>query len=494
MKLHSEVIPCGLKVTLVALVTLCLSDTSSVAQPVAVEWAQAINPLEFEDLDEEIVTKLRFTVCDWVGVLAHTSQLEQVRRFRQLKDTGGRKEATELVTGSKLPLATAAAINAFAIHGHEIDDSNLRNQLRASCIAVPAPLAAAEYMDSSGREFLTALAVSYQLSDRLATAMNRQPAGKLHRQGWMPSSICGGVGAAASSAKLFHLTDEQIVSAMGFAAGGANGLFQYYHDGTDEKKIHVARSQQLAIESTRLAANGFRGAPRSMDGPAGLLAALGFEPDRKQLTSRIAQCDAILHVKPKFYSCSQGVIPWLETLTTIQESQPLRVDDIERITVYIPQSRETLYFKKIDDFHQPVSVIDAQMSVNLGLAFLLLEGDAFLDQYTAENIADESMLSVAARVRPVHDPLKAGLLTVEMKDGREFQARYPLRTLYDTYTPVKDDYRRKFDRLAERLTPEQRDALWQHAYGVLDAESMANWCRQLAERLQLSQHATVGAR
>lgn len=493
MKLQSVAIQCGRYVAMAATLTLWLTLSTTAAEPVAVEWAQAINPLQFEDLDDEIVTKLQLTVCDWVGVLAHTSQLEQVQRFRQLTDTGGRKEATELVTGTKLPLAKAAAINAFAIHGHEIDDSNLRNQLRASCIAVPAPLAAAEYMNSTGREFLTSLAVSYQLSDRLATAMNLQPAGKLHRKGWMPSSICGGIGAAAASAKLFHLSDEQVVSAMGFAAGGANGLFQYYHDGTDEKKIHVARSQQIAIESTRLANDGFRGAPGSIDGPAGLLAALGFEPYPKQLTSQIALCDAILHVKPKFYSCSQGVIPWVETLSAIQEKHPFPVEDIERITVYVPQSPETIYFQKIDNFHQPVSVIDAQMSVNLGLAFLLLEGDAFLDQYTSEKIADERTLNIAARVRPAHDPLKAGLMTVEMKDGQVFEGRYPLRTLYDSYEPVKSDYRRKFDRLAARLSPEQRETLWQHAYTVVNAESMAQWCKQLAERLQLTPGTATNA-
>lgn len=455
-------------------------------EPVAVVWAQEVNRLKFEDLDENVAHKLRLSVCDWVGVVAHTSQLEQVHRFLAVTDTGGREEATELVTGRRVPLAEAAAVNAFAIHGHEIDDSNLRNQLRATCIAVPAPLAAAEFVDSTGKEFLASLAISYQLSDRLATAMNRQPGGALHRKGWMPSSVCGGVGAAAASAKLFRLNDEQIVSAIGLAAGGANGLFQYYHDGTDEKKIHVARSQEIAAESVLLSQAGFRGAPGSIDGPAGLFAALGFKADPEQLTENLQRWDAVMHVKPKFYSCSQGVIPWLETLEEILDERSLDGAEIKQISVYLPQSSETLYFQKIADFKPPVSVIDAQMSVNLGIAFLLLEGDAFLGQYTAEKIADERTLDLARRVRPVFDPARAGLLTVEMNDGRVMEARYSLKTLTDPYEPVEADYREKFDRLSERLSPEQRDALWQHAYTVGDAESMAVWCRKLAELLHLS--------
>ncbi len=483
----------GTSVVLTTCVTILLTAPTTAADPVAVQWSHVVSGIQFDDLHDDVVAKLQITVCDWVGVVAYTSQLDQVRRFREVADTGGRGEATDLVSGKKLPLAAAASVNGFAIHGHEIDDSNLRNQLRASCVAVPAPLAVAEYVDCNGKEFLTALAISYQISDRLATAMNRQPEGKLHQRGWMPSSVCGGVGAAAACGKLFRLSDEQVVSAMGIAAGGANGLFQYYHDGTDEKKIHVARSQQIAVQSTRLAKAGFRGAPGSLDGPAGLFAALGFKVNSDQLTDNMRQCDAILHVKPKFFSCSQGVIPWLETLTQLRKEHDIDVENIARIMVHITQSPKTLYYRKINDFRPPASIIDAQMSVNLGIALLLLEGDVFIEQYTPEKIADARTLRLARRVRPVHDPNRAGVLRVEMSDGRVFESRYLLQTLYAPYEPVRDDYRRKFDRLAARLSAEQRDALWQHAYTVVKAKSMARWCRELAERLQLSPAANTHA-
>jgi len=473
-------------VVLTALVAILLTSSARADDSVAVRWARIVNRLGYDDLQENVVEKLRLTMCDWVGAVAYTSQLQLVRRFRDVTDTEGRGEATELVRGQKLPLTAAAAVNAFAIHGHEVDDSNLRNQLRASCVAVPAPLAVAESMDRDGKEFLVALAVSYQLSDRLATAMNRQPEGKLHRRGWMPSSVCGGVAAAAACAKLFHLTDEQITSAMGLAAGGANGLFQYYHDGTDEKKIHVARSQRIAAESALLARAGFRGAPGCLDGRAGLFAALGFKANPTQLTTHLQSCDAVLHVKPKFFSCSQGVIPWLETITRLRKDHRFDVADIRRVTVHITQPPETIYYRKINDFHPPASIIDAQMSVNLGIALLLLEGDAFVGQYTPEKIANEKTLELARRVHPRYDLQQAGLLEVELRDGRVFEARYPLQTLYEPYKPVVVDYRRKFDRLAARLSAEQRDALWQHAYTVGEAPGMARWCRELAELLQLS--------
>jgi len=110
-------------------------------QTVSEIWAAALATAAYDDLAPDVIDKVVLTLADCVGVMTYNAGLDEVRRFHSVTATGGRAEATELVTGRRVPLAQAAAINAFAIHGHEIDDSNLRNQLRASCVAVPAPLA-----------------------------------------------------------------------------------------------------------------------------------------------------------------------------------------------------------------------------------------------------------------------------------------------------------------------------------------------------------------
>lgn len=448
-------------------------------------WARQVAGAGYDDLPPPVVEKLVLTLADCAGVWVYASGLEHVERFRELTDSAGRGEATEWVSGRRVSLAEAAAINAFALHAHEIDDSNLRNQLRASCAAVPAPLAVAEAVDASGRELLVALAISYQVSDALATAMNRQPAGRLHQRGWMPTSMCGPLGGAAAAGRLLELNADQLTSAMGLSAGGAGGLFQYYHDGSDEKRVHVARAQRVAVESARLARAGFLGAPGAVDGAAGLLAALGFAPSETQLPRALAPWDAVLHVKPKFYACSQGVIPWLEVLEPLLDQSPLEADAVREVLLSVDAPPESHYVAKINHFQPPLTLLDAQLSVNFGLALRICRGAAFVDEYTAENLAAADILALARRVRAIRDSEKPGQLRVELADGRVLRGRYEPANFEAVYEPVVDDYRRKFDRLAgEHLSPAQCEALWQHVVRLPEAASVARWSAELAGHMQ----------
>lgn len=445
------------------------------------EYASAVARLSFEQLSPAVVDKVLWTLTDCAGVLVYTSQLEEVLRYRDLTVSSGAEEATEWVAGTRVSLAQAAAVNAFALHGHEVDDSNLRNQLRASCVALPAPWAWAEAKNTNGREFLTALAASYHVADRLATFMNAQPGGQLHARGWMPSSVCGVVGSAAAAGKLAGLSEEQLASAIALAAGGANGTFAYYPEGTDEKKIHVARAAALAIESVRLAQSGFRGARGSLDGPAGLLVALGFPPEREKLVAELERFDAILHVKPKFFSCSQGVIPWLETLAPLLAEQGVRPQQVRAVRLHVAQPAESVYVRKINHFQPPRSIMEAQLSVNYCVALLLCRGSVFVDDFSIAGLEDAQVLSVARRVQAVHAPGRLGELALELADGRMLTARYPASAFTAPYVPVAEDYRTKFRRLTRRLSTAQAAAIERHIRTLVDAPRMAEWCGTLRE-------------
>ncbi len=467
------------------LVTWC--RIAAAAEPTVAEvWSDEVVQLSFESLSPAVIEKLRYTLCDSIGVMVYTSQLDEVRRYRDATDDGGNAEATELVTGRRVPCGAAAAINAFAIHGYEIDDSNLRNQVRASCVAIPAVLACAQKRKATGRELLVGLAASYHVTDRLGTYLNRQPAGALHRKGWMPSSVCGGVGAAAGAGRLSRLSSEQLVSAIAFAAGGANGLFQYYLEGTDEKKIHVARSQQLAVESVRLAELGFRGARGSIDGAAGLIAALAFEVRRDELLADFHRFDGVLHVKPKFYSCSQGVIPWLEALAPLVEARDLSPNEVREIVLYVDQPAESTYLRKINDFTAPTSVIGAQLSVNYCVGLLLQRRSVFVDDFTDDALLDPKVLATAAKVRAVTDPKRIGQVAIRLADGRTLSASYPLAALTEPYHPEAQNYRRKFDALtSKRLLHAERDKLWNHVFRVAEVEDIDEWVTELVGQMKL---------
>ena len=116
------------------------SAWAQTAPSVTAVWADAIANARYEDLSAEVVQRAKLCILDNIGVIAHTSTLPELRNYldRQFSN-GGPAEATVWGYGRKLPLETAAACNAFLIHGNEIDDSDFRSNYRASCVSLPAP-------------------------------------------------------------------------------------------------------------------------------------------------------------------------------------------------------------------------------------------------------------------------------------------------------------------------------------------------------------------
>ena len=86
-------------------------------------------------------------------------------------------------------------------------------------------------------DLILATAIAYSVNGRLAAQLDR-----LQGLGFMPSSVVGGGGSAAATAKLMKLDAERTLSALGLGIGGGGGLFQYYFDQTEDKKLHVARA------------------------------------------------------------------------------------------------------------------------------------------------------------------------------------------------------------------------------------------------------------
>ncbi len=163
------------------------------------------------------------------------------------------------------------------------------------CVA-PA-LAAAEFAHASGRDLLLATAIAYSVQ----------------ALGWMPSSVVGAAGAAAAAAKLLQFKPEQTQDALALGIVSGGGLFQYYFDQTEEKKLHVARTARAGIEVALLARDGWKGPVRAIEGTSGLLPSYlrgsGRKPHYDMLRTAVPRFDGPLYVYPKFTSCSASLPP-----------------------------------------------------------------------------------------------------------------------------------------------------------------------------------------
>src|SRR5215510_14845488 len=241
------------------IIAATLSET---AASVAEVWAKAIHKVRYEDLSPEVIKRTKLCVLDNIGVLAHTSLLVPSRLYLERPlALGGAREATVWGFNAKLPLETAAACNAFLVHGNEIDDSDFRSNYRPSCVSVAPALTVADYTKALGRDLILATAIAYSVNGLLASQLN-----SLQGLGFMPSAVVGPAGAASVYAKLMKFDGKKTQWALSLGIGAGGGLFQYYFDQTEEKKLHVARAVRSGIECAILAGKGWEGPSHVVEG------------------------------------------------------------------------------------------------------------------------------------------------------------------------------------------------------------------------------------
>src|SRR5437763_12641357 len=123
----------------------------------------------YEDLSEDARHQLKIRVLDAIGCALGALEGPPIKMLRsQLEDFGGNPLATLIGDGKTAP-DRAALYNSALVRYLDFNDSYLaKNETCHPSDNLGAVLAASEYSDSSGEEFLTALAVAYQVQCRLS--------------------------------------------------------------------------------------------------------------------------------------------------------------------------------------------------------------------------------------------------------------------------------------------------------------------------------------
>ena len=462
------------------------SAWAQTAPSVTAVWADAIANARYEDLSAEVVQRAKLCILDNIGVIAHTSTLPELRNYldRQFSN-GGPAEATVWGYGRKLPLETAAACNAFLIHGNEIDDSDFRSNYRASCVSLPAPLSVAEFTQASGRDLLLATAIAYSVNGRLAAQLDR-----LQGLGFMPSSVVGGGGTAAATAKLMKLDAEQTLWALGLGIAGGGGLFQYYFDQTEEKKLHVARTVRMGVESAQLAAKGYEGPRNIVEGASGLLPSYlretGRKPDYAAMKRDVRQWEGPLYIYPKFTSTSSSIGPFLDALAPLYQREKLKPTDIERFIIVREWPLDSPFVKKILHFEPPQTIVGAQLNMNYSIALFLQRGSASVHDFTPAALQDKAVLALAAKTDyELVPPTDHFAVKLVLRDGRTLSAPFKYSHGEKPEPEMREMRMTKFAALTEgRMTDRVRQQVITMVERLDTVRNVAEWTAALHKLLK----------
>src|SRR5207249_772416 len=141
----------------------------------------------------------RRAVLDTLGVtLAGSREHASTKVAAMVREQGGLEEAAVLGHDFRAPATDAALVNGTSAHALDFDDVSMSMRGHPSVPLMPAVLAVAEKLGSSGPELIDAFVLGFEVECKAGRLI-----GAPHYElGWHPTATFGTLGAAAACARL----------------------------------------------------------------------------------------------------------------------------------------------------------------------------------------------------------------------------------------------------------------------------------------------------
>lgn len=174
-----------------------------------------IRYFNLENTSSNVIEAAHCAVLDSCGVgLAGSLQPVHDAAYRFLIDQFPMKsdEATVWGRAAKTSCLWAALINSLSASCLDADDGHRTAMGHPGGVIVPSAMALAERVNATGRQFIEAIIIGYEIGIRLGIYLNRN---KCHT--FFGSGTWAAIGAAASCARLLNLDYEKCLSALSIA-------------------------------------------------------------------------------------------------------------------------------------------------------------------------------------------------------------------------------------------------------------------------------------
>lgn len=363
--------------------------------------AEFVAGVRYQSLPAEVIERIKLLMLDSLGCAVFGTELPWSRILRR---TLGKVDSSQGCavwgTTERLSAPHAALVNGTLVQSFELDDVHRIGVLHVGAVTLPGVLAVAEMRrDMTGQELLAACVAGYEVGPRVGMCMGPEHIG----QGWHSGATVGVFSAAAGAAAALRLPSAEVVHAIGLAGTQAAGLMAAQF-GAMVKRMHAGRAAQSGLYGALLAQDGFTGITDTFENDYGGFCTTFSRStdrfDRSLLTRGLGERFETMRIALKFYSCVGSNHTTLDAIRAMQARHPFGPEDVERILVR--GSRVTV--DHVGWAYVPQGMTSAQLNLPYCVATLLLDGDAFVDQFTEDKVADPERMRIAAKVQVEEDP------------------------------------------------------------------------------------------
>jgi len=334
----------------------------------------------------------------------------------------GGPAARMMFDGREASVAGAAFAAAAQIDNLDAHDGYNPTKGHIGVAVVPALFNFAEGRDISGAEALAALIAGYEIAARAGIALHATVSD------YHTSGAWNALGVAAIGARLRGLTPAQLREALGIAEyHGPRSQMMRVIEYPTMVKDGSGWGAFAGVSAAYLAADGFTGATRILDGARGLGAGMSSDADPARLTDRLGTRWATAETSFKFHASCRHTHPAADALLALMRENRLKAEDVAQVTAHVHQGAIDVLGPVTD----PQTLHQSKFSMGFVLALIASKGRAGLADFTDAALRDRELRGFHDKVKMVLDPdidrayprRWMGRVTVRTVDCRSFEKK-----------------------------------------------------------------------
>lgn len=425
-------------------------------QPTEVQkLAEFVSKADASTMSETAKQELLKRILDSIGVGIGALNGEPIQYLRtHIEDFGGTPHCT-MIGGGKTSPDRAALYNGALTRYLDFMDSYLaKGETCHQSDNLGAVMAAAEYANASGKEFLSAMAVAYQVQGRLCDVAPVRAKGFDH-------TVQGAYASAAGVSRALGMDAEKTANAIAIS-GTCNNALRVTRTGalSHWKGLAYPNTGFVGSHSAFLAYRGITGPEEVFEGNKGFKDAIAGDFDIDWSKEDLENVNKSIIKKYNAEIHSQSSI---EGALELQAEHGFKGSDIEKIEIDIFD----VAFHIIGGGEEGDKTIirtkeEADHSLQYMVGVALLDGNVLPAQYEPERILRDDIQDLLQRfeVRPKQEYTDrfpeevCTTLTITLKDGTQHTVTKTDYEGFNTRPMSWDTVIAKFNGLAEPFTSE----------------------------------------
>ncbi len=403
--------------------------------------------IRYSDLDRRTVEQMKLRIIDAIGCALGALREKPILIARRVANNENeRGAATLLGTGKRTSAELAAFVNGLMVRYFDFNDTYLSKEPAHPSDNLSACLAVAEAEGASGRDFLTAAVVAYEIQCRLCDAAD------IRHRGWDHVNY-GLVSTALGASKLMRLDEDQATQAVNIALNGHIAMRQVRAGELSMwKGASFANAARNSVFATYLAREGMTGPSPIFEGEMGFFRQISgpFSLDVESFGGRKGEYkvkETYVKYWPAEYHAQTAIWAALEVRKKLKD-----LGRIESVLVETHEAGYTILAKGPEKW-SPSTKETADHSLPYIVGMALLHGKVDNATYSDQNMKDSKNLALVRKVTVREDPGLTDLypsrgmanrVTVRLRDGPTASAEVVVPRGHPRDPMSKEDVESKF--------------------------------------------------